>query len=351
MAGIGLYEITRSILVYRATRSPTAAQKTKKKLEREGASQISRPIRIVFIALIILLISLPILDNSGMIIPPNSNWISSADIPPSIANGGTGYRLTTNDWTNALNWISNNTPENSVVAAWWDYGYWITTVGNRTSLADNGTINQTRIATIAKMFMDQTENGLKIAKDLKADYILVYVVGQRFSGNNGTDFYVLGSGGDESKKQWFIRIGGFKEDKYLQQDGFTPTPYFWNRTLLGSIIPFTPQSYASFDKGMLTNLAEQYQPGTVALYTKDIKYPADGRSDQPLKLVYASDSFNSHQTGLFFGVLIYQVNHNYVPKPTSDPYNEKDTDATGTSFSQAGNVGRPCKYHRIKGSS
>ena len=80
---------------------------------------------------------------------------------------------------------------------------------------------------------------------------------------------------------------------------------------------------------MLTNLAEQYQPGTVALYTKDIKYPADGRTDQPLKLVYASDSFNSHQNGLFFGVLIYQVNHNYVPKLMSDPYNEKDTEATG----------------------
>ena len=71
-----------------------------------------------------------------MIIPPNSNWISSADIPPSIANGGTGYRLTTNDWTNALNWISNNTPENSVVAAWWDYGYWITTVGVLYDLVD-----------------------------------------------------------------------------------------------------------------------------------------------------------------------------------------------------------------------
>ena len=338
LAGIGLYEITRSILVYRATRSSTVAQKSKKKLEREGASQIARPVRIVYVALIILLISLPILDNNGIILPPNSNWISSADIPPSIANGGTGYRLTTNDWANALKWISSDTPENSVVAAWWDYGYWITTVGNRTSLADNGTINQTRIATIAKMFMDQTENGLKIAKDLKADYILIYVVGQRFSGNNGTDFYVLGSGGDESKKQWFIRIGGFKEDKYLQQDGFTPTPYFWNRTLLGSLIPFTPQSYASFDKGMLTNLAEQYQPGTVALYTKDVKFPADGGTDQPLKLVYASDSFNSNQTGLFFGVLIYQVNHNYVPKPTSDPYNEKDTEGTGTSFPQTGNV-------------
>src|SRR6185436_4292817 len=68
LAGIGIYEITRSILVYRATRSSTVAQKTKKKLEREGASQIARPVRIVYVALIILLISLPILDNNGIIL-------------------------------------------------------------------------------------------------------------------------------------------------------------------------------------------------------------------------------------------------------------------------------------------
>ena len=342
LAGIGLYEVTRSILAYRSARTTTGSQKSKRKFEREGTVQIATPVRMVFIALIILLISLPILDNSGIIIPPNSNWISSADIPPSIANGGTGYRLTTNDWINALNWISTNTPnspKSSVIAAWWDYGYWITTLGNRTSLADNATINQTRIATIAKMFMDQTENGLKVTKDLKADYILVYVVGQRFTGINGTDFYVLGSGGDESKKQWFIRIGGFEENRYLEQDGFTPTPFFWNKTLLGGLIPFSPQSYASFNKGVLTNLSPQYQPGTVALYSKDIKYPANGDGNKPLKLVYASDSFNSHQAGLFFAVLIYQVNHNYVPKPISNPYNEKISSVNGSSFSQASNSG------------
>jgi dolichyl-diphosphooligosaccharide---protein glycosyltransferase len=341
LAGIGLYEVTRSVLAYRATRSATGS-KTKRKFEREGSVQIATPIRVVYIVLIILLISLPILDNSGIIIPPNSNWISSADIPPSIANGGTGYRLTTNDWINALNWISTNTPnvpKSSVIAAWWDYGYWITTLGNRTSLADNATINQTRIATIAKMFMDQTENGLKVAKDLKADYILVYVVGQRFSGINGTDFYVLGSGGDESKKQWFIRIGGFEENRYLEQDGFTPTPFFWNKTLLGGLIPFSPQSYASFSKGALTNLSPEYQPGTVALYSKDIKYPANGDGNKPLKLVYASDSFNSHRPGLFFAVLIYQVNPNYIPKPTSDPYHEKITSVNGSSFSQTSSTG------------
>jgi dolichyl-diphosphooligosaccharide--protein glycosyltransferase len=165
--------------------------------------------------------------------------------------------------------------------------------------------------------MDQTDNGLKIAQDLKSDYIVVYVVGQRFSGINSSELYVLGNGGDESKKQWFIRIGGFDENRYLEQDGFTPTPFFWNSTLLGQLIPFTPVSY-------ILNGAPsgEYQPGAMTIYSKDIKYPQNATAEQPLKLVYSSDSFRSNRPGLFFAVLIYEVNHNYVPKPTSDPYNE-----------------------------
>ena len=227
----------------------------------------SRWMILAYVVLIIAMLCIP------MVYPPNSNWLSSADIPPSIANGGTGYRLQTNDWIDTLNWIAKDTPKNSVIAAWWDYGYWITTLGNKTSLADNATINQTRIATIAKMFIDQKENGIKVAQDLKADYILVYVVGQRFSGVNGTAFYTLGSGGDESKKQWFMRIGGFDETNYLQADGFMATSRFWNTTLLGQIIPFTPQVYATFQGGQLTNLQPNYAPGTIALYVKHIKFP------------------------------------------------------------------------------
>jgi dolichyl-diphosphooligosaccharide--protein glycosyltransferase len=314
LAGLGLYEITRSIISYKALSE--SSHKKKKKIEGEKISHKDKSLKIVYSVILVILISIPVLDN-GVLFPQNSNWLSSADIPPSIANGGTGFRVKTNDWISALDWISANTSSNSVVASWWDYGYWITTLGNRTSLADNATINQTRIATIAKMFMDQTENGLKVAKDLKSDYIVVYIVGQRFSGTNNSELYVLGNGGDESKKQWFIRIGGFDENRYLQQDGFTPTPFFWNSTLLGQLIPFTPVSY-------ILNGApsSEYQPGSTAIYAKDIKYPENGNEQQPLKLVYASDSFKSNKPGLFFAVLIYQVNPNYIPKTTSDPYNE-----------------------------
>ena len=313
LAGIGLYEITRTVINYKATEP---SHKRKRKTEVEKTSQMDRPIKIVYAVIVVVLVSIPVIDN-GILYPQNSNWLSSADIPPSIANGGTGFRIKTNDWINALDWIAANTSSNSVVASWWDYGYWITTLANRTSLADNATINQTRIATIAKMFMDQTENGLKIAKDLKSDYIVVYIVGQRFSGINSSELYVLGNGGDESKKQWFIRIGGFDENRYLEQDGFTPTTFFWNSTLLGQLIPFTPVSY-------ILNGAPsgEYQPGAMAIYAKHIKYPQNATVDQPLKLAYSSDSFNSNKPGLFFGVLVYEVNKNYMPKTISDPYNE-----------------------------
>ena len=67
-------------------------------------------------------------------------------------------------------------------------------MGNRTSLADFATVkkNQTRIETIAKMFIDKPDGGIRIARQLKTNYILIYIVAQRFAGTNGTSFYTLG---------------------------------------------------------------------------------------------------------------------------------------------------------------
>ncbi len=333
LAGLGLYEVTRSMLAYReATAAPSAAPKAtaatreeRRKLEfaGRGRSISAQAVKIGYVTVTIMLLSIP------MFYPLNSNWLSSADIPAAIANGGTGFRLQTDDWTDAMEWIEQNTEEDAVIASWWDYGYWITTLGGRTTLADNATINQTRIATIAKMFIADEQSGLQIAQDLQANYILVYSVGQiRFFGEtNATDgstpervaVYTLGQGGDESKKQWFMRIGGFDETQYIERDGFTPTPEFWNQTLLGKLFPFEPLYYASFGAEGLTNINARWQPGLVGLYSQNVKYPADGGSDQPLHLVYSSPSFNEEEN-IMFGVFIYKVNHDYVPNPQGDPY-------------------------------
>jgi dolichyl-diphosphooligosaccharide--protein glycosyltransferase len=167
------------------------------------------------------------------------------------------------------------------------------------------------------MLMSEPETATKIAQDLKADYILVYIVADRHNGPNGNSFYTLGSGGDESKKQWFMRIGGFTENDYVEDDGFTPNSNFWNNTLLGKLIPFTPISYASFGNGLLTNIQPEYTSGTIALNIKFIKYTINVTNDQTFKLIYASPSFENDNEDIVFGVLIYQVNKNYKPNPVS----------------------------------
>ena len=326
LASIGLYELTRSILQNRIENQNKIKEREFRKNIKEGKilPDVKPLVKIAFVAMVVFLISIPLIDYNGLIYPKNFNWISSADIPPSIVNGATGFRMQVEDWVDAVDWIANNTPKDSVIASWWDYGYWITTLGNKTTLADNATINQTRIQTIAKMLMSEQETATQIAQDLKADYILVYIVADRHNGPNGNSFYTLGSGGDESKKQWFMKIGGFNERDYVEDDGFTPTANFWNNTLLGKLIPFTPISYASFGNGMLTNIQPEYSSGTIALNLKDIKYPINGTSDQPYKLVYASPSFENDNEDIVFGVFVYQVNKNYKPNPVSQQLNTKD---------------------------
>jgi dolichyl-diphosphooligosaccharide---protein glycosyltransferase len=336
LAGLGLYEVTRSIMAYRVatatpaatgpTRLTAATREERRRMEfaSRGHSTSGQVVKISFVIVMIMMLSIP------MFYPSNSNWVSSADVPTAIANGGTGFRVQSDDWINAMDWLSKNTEPNAVVASWWDYGYWITTLGNKPTLADNATLNHTRIQSIAKMFVSDEESGMKIAQDLKADYILVYVVGQvRFYGQlnaTGTDaataagddqrigIYTLGQGGDESKKQWFMRIGGFDEANYIEEDGFTPKPEFWNNTLIGKLIPFDPLYYARFGAQGPAEVQETWQPGFVGLYAQNVKYPAHGGNDQPLHLVYASPSFENKE-GILFGIFIYKVNHDYTPNP------------------------------------
>ena len=41
-------------------------------------------------------------------------------------------------WYDAMTWIKENTPEKSIFAHWWDYGYWLQSLGNRPTIVDGG---------------------------------------------------------------------------------------------------------------------------------------------------------------------------------------------------------------------
>ncbi|MDH3611365.1 MAG: hypothetical protein OEM79_06345 [Nitrosopumilus sp.] len=258
-------------------------------------------IKISFLGAIIILLMMPLMY-------PNYNWVTGSKAPPTILNGGSKYSVSTDDWKESLEWIKNNTPEDSVVASWWDYGYWITTMSDRGTLNDNATINGTRIAKVAKTLLSPPDEAWNTLQKMGADYVLIFVAGQTSGTFNDAPLYVLNGGGDESKKQWFMRIAKEPADKYLHQDGSSGTDYFWNETLLGKVFPFSTLAYV--DPRVTNSQSETYKPGFVPIYVKDIKYPTDG--DGPFRLVHASPSF-MNENQILIGVFVYEINDNYTP--------------------------------------
>ncbi len=260
-------------------------------------------IKFSFLAGIIILLVFPIS------FPSNGNWITAAKTPPTILNGGSAYPVSTNDWLESMEWIKNNTPKDAVIASWWDYGYWISTLGERATIADNSTIHTNIIEKLAKMFLSSPEEGWQMLRDMQADYVVVFVTGQRLAVDNEDQaLYILQGGGDESKKQWFIRIADKPMAQYLQSDGISGTDYFWNDTLLGKMFPFTSLAYVNLQTNQQS---ATYQPGFTPIYVKDIKYPSD--SNGPLRLVHTSPSFNAEKGQPMISVFIYEVNKDFVP--------------------------------------
>ena len=256
-----------------------------------------------FLVGIIILLVMPIL------FPTNGNWVTATKTPPTILNGGSAYPVSTNDWLESMEWIKNNTPKDAVIASWWDYGYWISTLGERATIADNSTLYTSVIENLAKMFLSSPEEGWKTLKDMQADYVVVFVSGQRLAvDNEDQSLYILQGGGDESKKQWFIRIADKSIAQYLESDGISGTDSFWNDTLLGKMFPFTPLAYVNLQTNQQS---ATYQPGFTPIYVKDIKYPSD--SNGPLRLVHTSPSFNAEKGQPMIGVFIYEINKDFVP--------------------------------------
>ena len=243
-----------------------------------------------------------------LVLPEESNWITLSNSPPIILNGGSAYAVSTNDWKDSLEWIKNNTPEDSVIASWWDYGYWISTLSERPTLTDNATLDSKKIQRFAQILISPPEKAWKDLQEMGANYVLVFVSGEKIQEYDNNAIYLLRGGGDESKKQWFIRIAGEPVEKFLYQDGISVTDYFWDNTLLGKLLPFTTLLYV--DPNFSEIQSETYSPGLTPIYVKDIKYPSTGEG--PFRLVYASSSFENEDQ-ILIGVFIYEINDNYTP--------------------------------------
>jgi len=104
-------------------------------------------------------------------------WVTSeAYSSPSIvlaAKQHDGSRVIFDDFREAYRWLNYNTAPDARVMSWWDYGYQIIAMANRTILVDNNTWNNSHIAQVGKAFASSEDNAIKIMRQLDVDYVLV----------------------------------------------------------------------------------------------------------------------------------------------------------------------------------
>jgi dolichyl-diphosphooligosaccharide--protein glycosyltransferase len=337
LAGIGFAELAFSLM------KPTSSSMVKRKPAYSTGNEMRAVYSVAFIALLAFPASIFWIPNP---VPCTTSSLvcdqSPADYGVSLANGGTIFahsELT--DWTQALNWIKTNTPQNAVVIAWWDYGYWINVMANRTTVADNATLNDTRIAEIGQMFMSNLTQAAVLAKDMgdgRPVYILSFLTGSELYSSTTPAYFTLqipagngftAGGGDESKKQWFIRIGGLNETKYLEcpsvgglvctnVDDFNLTPYTLQNTLFGKMLPFTFAGWYSLSNGTVgaTYSFDSNGNPPLQLFDPAVTYQLSG-SSSPFQIAYTSSSLNSpiacggsstSPIDCFTTVLVYKLN-------------------------------------------
>ncbi|VVC39576.1 Oligosaccharyl transferase, STT3 subunit [Cinara cedri] len=148
-------------------------------------------------------------------------WVTSeAYSSPSIvlsARSHDGSQVIFDDFREAYYWLRMNTAEDARVMSWWDYGYQITAMANRTILVDNNTWNNTHISRVGQAMSSGEDEAYEIMRELDVNYVLVIFGG------------VVGYSSDDINKfLWMVRIGGSTEkgNHIKEGDYYSPSGEF-----------------------------------------------------------------------------------------------------------------------------
>ncbi|MBN1245209.1 hypothetical protein JXA31_06410 [Candidatus Bathyarchaeota archaeon] len=224
LAAIGILGILKPFYTL-LREAPQIAVKSKRRIARVSKEYSGIVIFLVFMLLVANFAFAP--QNGGV---PRVYGQAYAPITVSAASlplGGANLAEPAQEWLDMLSWTGNNLQTTTVVCAWWDYGYWLSILGNVTTLADNATVNSTQIENIGFIFMAPEAQAMAMLEKYNAKYILVFTTLRIAASSDGSYYVVQPVGfGDEGKWSWMARISGQARDRFIQT-GFISAEAAW----------------------------------------------------------------------------------------------------------------------------
>jgi dolichyl-diphosphooligosaccharide---protein glycosyltransferase len=270
IAAIGILSLLKPFYTLIHEAPGALAAKSKRRLPRVSKEYSGIAIFLIFIILATSFAVSP--QTGGMPRAISQAYSPTAISASSLPLGGASLSAPVGAWLDAIDWLKNNADSTDVVVMWWDYGNWLSDLGNVTSIADNTTVNSTQIENLGYLFManeNQSMPMLAAYGQSRVKYIAVFeVVGIQQSSSGTYTAYPAGYG-DEAKWQWMARISGEAQDRLIQQGYMTQATKWTDETSFGAANTQTGQ-WQWNEKGLasvifeLTNYAEVTYCNTVA---------------------------------------------------------------------------------------
>lgn len=211
-------------------------------------------------------------------------------------------------WQNAMSWVRENTPEKSLFVHWWDYGYWIQTLGKRPTVTDGGHGNSYWDHLIGRYVLTtkNPDTALDFMKSHNVSYLLIdqtdlgkYPAYSKIGGDENFDTFSIipiGISDPQHMKETsnstskIYQLGGVVDEDiyYKEQEVFIPGPTFDE---IG-----TP-TFSSYVAGAIIETSEEngagilLQPHVVFIYNNQ-------QINLPVRYIYYNNQIIDFRNGV-----------------------------------------------------
>lgn len=233
--------------------APHTLAKSKRRMPRVSKEYSGIALLVIFMMLVSSFAFSP--QTGGTPRAVTQAYVPTAISASSLPLGGNGLNTNVPAWLDAITWFHENSKPTDVTVMWWDYGNWLSDLGNVTSMADNTTVNSTKIADIGFAMMGNENQSLALLSKYGQDrvkYIAVFTVLGVGTSNGQTVVYPAGFG-DEGKWVWMARISGQMPQRYIDMGLISANDMWNNETSFGK---YNQNQWVWNDRGMNSTVEE-----------------------------------------------------------------------------------------------
>jgi asparagine N-glycosylation enzyme membrane subunit Stt3 len=209
-------------------------------------------------------------------------------------------------WQKAMSWVRESTPKTAVFAHWWDYGYWVQSIGERATIVDGGNAipywNYLMGRNVLTGYDDK--NAIEFLYAHKATHLLID------SSDIGKypAFSSIGSDQTNDRYSWLPSL--VKDEKQSQETKNSTIEVYAGGTYIDQDIIYTyngTKVQLAAQKGVFLGVIVERNINGIVSQPRAVFVPSSASStryDLPLRYAYYDGKLTDYGSGLNSGIFI-----------------------------------------------